>query len=65
MCRDASCQLAILVCVLFGPTIPTCFFNLFNCFLYLFVLFFSRAELQQAFQAIVTVAAKLEAQGVV
>ena len=29
-------QLAqILVCLLFGPTIPTCFFNLFNCFLYL------------------------------
>ena len=28
-CRDASCQLAqILVCLLFGPTIPTCFFNL-------------------------------------
>ena len=25
---DASCQLAILVCLLFGPTIPTCFSKL-------------------------------------
>ena len=37
VCRDASCQLArILLCLLFGPTIPTWFFNLFNCFLYLY-----------------------------
>ena len=26
-----------LVCVLFVPTIPTYFFNLLSCFLYLFV----------------------------
>ena len=52
MCRDASSQLAILVCLLFCPTIPTCFFNLFNCFLYLFVLFFSRAELQQVYKTV-------------
>ena len=31
-------QIAILVCVLFGPTISTCFFNLFSCFLYLYNL---------------------------
>ena len=37
LCRDASCQLAILVCLHFGPTIPTCFFNYF---LYLFMFFF-------------------------
>ena len=30
----------LLVCVLFGPTIPTYVFNLFSCFLYLFVLIF-------------------------
>ena len=29
-----------LVCVFFIPIIPTYFFNLFNCFLYLFALFF-------------------------
>ena len=28
------------LCILFGPTIPTYFFNLFSCFLYLFVLIF-------------------------
>ena len=30
-----------LVCVLFGLTIPTYFFNLFSCFLYLFMFIFS------------------------
>ena len=29
-----------LACVLFGPTTPTYFFNLFTCFLYLFVFIF-------------------------
>ena len=29
-----------LVYILFGPTIPTYFFNLFSCFLYLFVFIF-------------------------
>ena len=50
----------IFICLLFGPTVPTCFFNIFKCFLYSFVLFF-RAELKQAYQAIVRVAAELNA----
>ena len=43
MCRDASrllFSLLLLVCVLLGPTIPTYFFNLFSCCLYLFVFIF-------------------------
>lgn len=38
VCRDTSSYQSCLST--FGLTIPTCFFNLFSCFLYLFVLFF-------------------------
>ena len=48
--RDAACQLAQQI---LDPTIPTCFFNLFDCFLFMLATFFPRAELQQEYQATV------------
>ena len=40
MCRDASRLLLSLLLLFVYPTIPTHFFNLFSCFLYLFVSIF-------------------------
>ena len=50
----AACQLAqIFVCLLFVPTIPTCFFNFF----YISLCYFPpRVELQQEYQVFLVVA---------